>query len=390
MVSYKRDFFKKRRRIFLNFIYFFCFLKGPNASASATDSANTSINVTKSPTSVNAQNNSINNTSTANNLNIKQSPTNNSNATKDNTSNRYNSSNKQQLAIETNSNSPAPVQHQLPSSSSSTSSSYMAKDLIGAKTTASSTRNSLKDQEQQSTQRLNTNANMMQTNSIHSINTTAPPTVASPSLLTPTAAAIAAALAFQTNASNSLQAASRIPPLLAQMHHSPFNQLYSYFNNPEFLQAINMSQFNPALNLNATAQFSQLNSASYNSEADDTIKNEVKKFVENLPKIDIKPLNNMNQEMAKQIMELNDVNCIKEKATRDEITRRLVAQLTNFDLKRATDKTAYTYQLHETAVQLCLLRPALLTRRDELVNYSKQILQNMNIFDSQCLNNGKR
>lgn len=283
-----------------------------------------------------------------------------------------------QLAIETN-NSTIP---QLSSSSSTTSSmsttssTYMAKDLIGIKSLSSassstSTKSNIKDQDQQSkplslvSQR---------------INTPTPPSPSSlttqQSLLTPSMlAAAAAALAYPTSA------ASRLP-IMSQIQ-SPFNNI-----NAAALAAYS-SLFNNATDqaLNAFAATQAINHsfASTSSPLDLDITKQIalaaQKFSDSLYNIEAKPLSNIKPEIATQLMELINGDHSNDKATYDDTIRRLAGIL----IQRPVERNYYENCLNETLIQLCIIKPALLTRRDDLTLFGKQILDSLGIVE-----NGKR
>lgn len=116
---------------------------------------------------------------------------------------------------------------------------------------------------------------------------------------------------------------------------------------------------------------------------------EAKRFCENLPKFEVKPLSNMKPEIMKQIIELNESAANEaSSAIRVETIRKLTAIVTRFDAKRSAEKTYFEYCMYEACVQLCMLKPALLTRRDDLMKFARQLLKNVGIAETST--NGKR
>ena len=234
---------------------------------------------------------------------------------------------RKQLAIETN-NSTIPQLSSSSSSSttSSSSSSYMAKDLI------SSTKTS-KDQESSS------------------------------NLLTSSAAMIAAAAAAAFGYPQS--SSQRLPVI-----QSPFSNI-----NAAALAAY--SSFFTANN-DLTAQ-------SVDADLMKQIGFEVRKLSESTlnNNLEALPLTNVKPEIAAQIMDLINSGLSNDKQTREDTIRKLAG----FLLQRpALDKTNYYENcLNEAIIQLCVLKPVLLTRRDDLTNYGKQILDTIGIVE-----NGKR
>jgi small-conductance mechanosensitive channel len=241
----------------------------------------------------------------------------------------------QQLAIETNTpqiSSSSSTTSSL-SSSSSSSSSYMAKDLI------SSTKSSLKDQEQSSNNLLTQSAATM-------------------------IAAAAAAFGYPTAVTTA--ATTRLPIL-----QSPFSNINaaalaaysSYLTNNDLSQSFN----------------------SYTSIEADLIKQitfEARKLCDTMNSIEALPLTNIKPEISSQIMDLINNGLSNDRQTREDTIRKLAS----FILQRPVDKLNYYENcLNEAIIQLCVLKPILLTRRDDLTNYGKQILDNLGIVE-----NGKR
>lgn len=105
---------------------------------------------------------------------------------------------------------------------------------------------------------------------------------------------------------------------------------------------------------------------------------EARKYAENLPKLECKPVGTLPHDVATQLMELQTISPDNEMGKRDVI-RRVVAALTRFDTK----KTFYEQCLHEVLVQLCILKPNLLTRRDDLINFGGQVVRNLGIQENQ-------
>ena len=314
------------------------------------DSINSSLNVTQSPST---------SSTTPSSTQTKLSPPQEQQTSTKQTHSRQQ---QQQLAIETNTASNSIPHHQLSSSSSTTSSlsttsSYMAKDLIGTK--SSSSRSSLKDQESKP---------LIQT------------PLQQPSLLTPSAAMIAAAAAALGYPSAS---ASRLP-LMTQMQ-SPFNAALAAYSsyltgNVDFSQAFNaFNNTTPSLPFNFTNNIN--NDNNIDIETRKQIVLEAHNVCDSMGNIEAKPLTGLKPEIASQIMELINGGLSIDKVTRDDTIRKL----TNFLIQRPVDKSYFENCLNEACVQLSIIKPALLTRRDDLVNHGKQLLENIDVFE-----NGKR
>ena len=238
-----------------------------------------------------------------------------------------------------------------------------------------------------------------------------------PSLLTPAMlAAAAAALANPHQSSTSSPHPHPLAyfnhPLLAQMQQ-PFNNLALAAYSQYLSSNGDMSPFaaaaaaaaaalnpNPVINptaaLTVAAKSNTTNDSNHQFQQLDNdyiklISTEAKRFCDSLSKHDLKPLptnnNSMRPELAKQIMDLISTNNETPKdgsgkSSREDTIRQLTTTVLATKQRTSGEKMMYDYCLNEAAVQLCILRPSLLTRKEDLAGYAKQILTNLNIYEN--------
>lgn len=113
------------------------------------------------------------------------------------------------------------------------------------------------------------------------------------------------------------------------------------------------------------------------SEQVEVIQSYVEQMAKNLPLYAPKPLNSKKQ-VDKEIEEL--LNYPDDHPDKNELLRKYGTIYGRFDSKRKSDKMMNWHELciNEAACQLCIHRPALVTRREDLFNLSRQVVKECN------------
>lgn len=120
------------------------------------------------------------------------------------------------------------------------------------------------------------------------------------------------------------------------------------------------------------------------------ITNETKRFCSQLTQYDIecKPIASMNSNLSKQIIEICQMSTNLSQTSAQTLlqlrldkTQQVVAQLLNMSQK----PSFYEICLQEACVQMCLLKPTLLTRQEDMLSNGRRILENCSIFDENNL-----
>lgn len=241
------------------------------------------------------------------------------------------------------------------------------------------------------------------------------------------AATVAAAdLIANSNSGNNKNAAHLANNTLANstnyMKHFANNDTYAYKESSNSSFELRSSTSNAKALQRYTAQMRS--DSNETNEDESTLDNdklmrqvvhESKRLGNNLSQseIECKSVANMPNELSKLIIEICQMSTthlssasssLLLQARLDKIHTAVDFLLNDHFGKHKSDnkdgwrKSAYEIYLSEACVQLCQLKPTLLTRPDDLVNYATRILENCSIFEERedkealggSLRNGKR
>jgi hypothetical protein len=116
--------------------------------------------------------------------------------------------------------------------------------------------------------------------------------------------------------------------------------------------------------------------------------------------VDFKQLSNLNGELVRQIVEFCQLpaSALNQTMRCDKIRKFLSILLKDDSIYQPNNggverRPFYDSCLIETCVQMCLLKPALLSRHTDLLMYARKILDNCSIVDeshSKFSNKAKR